>query len=81
MHSGHGFAYDTMRRAEVYSRHPHLEAAGQDSLALQHSLASTAGLDHQVYILFEFPANIVFNYVTHSSEFSAAASTTQRRPS
>ena len=21
MHSGHGFAYDTMRRAEVYSRH------------------------------------------------------------
>ena len=48
MHSGHGFAYDTMRRAEVYSRHPHLEAAGQDSLALQHSLASSAGLDHQV---------------------------------
>ena len=81
MHSGHGFAYDTMRRAEVYSRHPHLEAAGQDSLALQHSLASSAGLDHQVYILFEFPANIVFNYVTHSSEFSAAASTTQQRPS
>ena len=81
MHSGHGFAYDTMRRAEVYSRHPHLEAAGQDSLALQHSLASSAGLDHQVYILFEFPANIVFNYVTHSSEFSAAASITQRRPS
>ena len=61
MHSGHGFAYDTMRRAEVYSRHPHLEAAGQDSLALQHSLASSAGLDHQVYILFEFLANIVFN--------------------
>ena len=81
MHSGHGFAYDTMRRAEVYSRHPHLEAAGQDSLALQHSLASSAGLDHQVYILFEFPANIVFNYVTNSSEFSAAASITQRRPS
>ena len=81
MHSGHGFAYDTMRRAEVYSRHPHLEAAGQDSLALQHSLASSAGLDHQVYILFEFPANIVFNYVTHSSEFSASDSTTQRRPS
>jgi len=47
MHSGHGFAYDTMRRAEVYSRHPHLEAAGQDSLALQHSLSSSAGLDHQ----------------------------------
>ena len=48
MHGGHGFAYDTMRRAEVYSRHPHLDAAGQDSLALQHSLASSAGLDHQV---------------------------------
>lgn len=52
MHSGHGFAYDTMRRAEVYSRHQHhLEAAaaGQDSLSLQHSLASSAAnLDHQV---------------------------------
>ena len=53
MHSGHGFAYDSMaRRAEAYSRHP-LEAAaaqaGQDSLALQHSLAaSSVGLDHQV---------------------------------
>ena len=46
MHSGHGFAYDTMRRAEVYSRHP-LEA-GQDSLALQHSLATSANLEHQV---------------------------------
>lgn len=54
MHSSHGFAYDTaMRRAEVYSRHhPSLEAAaaaGQDSLSLQHSLASSAAnLDHQV---------------------------------
>ena len=50
MHSGHGFAYDTMRRAEVYSRHHHnLEAAaaGQDSLSLQHSLASS-NIDHQV---------------------------------
>ena len=53
MHSGHGFAYDTMRRAEVYSRHHPLEAAaaGQDSLSLQHSLASQANLDHQVCIL------------------------------
>ena len=50
MHSGHGFAYDTMRRAEVYSRHHHLEA-GQDSLSLQHSLASSANVDHQVCIL------------------------------
>ena len=48
MHTGHGFAYDTMRRAEVYSRHPLEAAAGQDSLALQHSLASSANLDHQV---------------------------------
>ena len=50
MHSGHGFAYDTMRRAEVYSRHHPLEAAaaGQDSLSLQHSLTSSANLDHQV---------------------------------
>ena len=50
MHSGHGFAYDTMRRAEVYSRHHPLEAAtaGQDSLSLQHSLASSTNLDHQV---------------------------------
>ena len=52
MHSGHGFAYDTMRRAEVYSRHHHLEAAGQDSLSLQHSLASSTNLDHQVCNLF-----------------------------
>ena len=50
MHSGHGFAYDTMRRAEVYSRHP-LEA-GQDSLALQHSLATSANLEHQVLVNF-----------------------------
>ncbi len=49
MHSaGHGFAYDTMRRAEVYSRHPLEAAAGQDPLALQHSLASSAGIEHQV---------------------------------
>ena len=50
MHSGHGFAYDTMRRAEVYSRHHPLEAAaaGQDSLSLQHSLTSSTNLDHQV---------------------------------
>ena len=50
MHSGHGFAYDTMRRAEVYSRHHPLEAAaaGQDSLSLQHSLASSANIEHQV---------------------------------
>jgi hypothetical protein len=57
MHSGHGFAYDTMRRAEVYSRHP-LDS-GQDSLALQHSLASSAGMiDHQVCSL-----SIYFKYI------------------
>ena len=75
MHSGHGFAYDTMRRAEVYSRHPHLEAAGQDSLALQHSLASSAGIDHQVLLMYlyflNFPANC-FQF-SHSSGFHAAA--------
>ena len=76
MHSGHGFAYDTMRRAEVYSRHPHLEAAGQDSLALQHSLASSAGLDHQVLMYLYFFLNFLptncFQF-SHSSEFYAAA--------
>ena len=60
MHGGHGFAYDTMRRAEAYSRHPHLDAAGQDSLALQHSLATSAGLDHQVsaICIFYFTAYV-----------------------
>ena len=52
MHGSHaaaGFAaYDTMRRAEAYSRHP-LEA--QDSLVLHNSLAASpasVALEHQV---------------------------------
>jgi len=47
MHSAaaHGFAYDSMRRAEAY-RHP-LDT--QDPLSLQHSLAvSSSNNDHQV---------------------------------
>ena len=75
MHSGHGFAYDTMRRAEVYSRHPHLEAAGQDSLALQHSLASSAGLDHQVLIMFKFSRQL---FSIQSSGCSVAITFTTR---
>ena len=54
MHGSHaaaGFAaYDTMRRAEAYSRHP-LEA--QDSLVLHNSLAASpasVALEHQVII-------------------------------
>ena len=57
MHGSHaaaGFAaYDTMRRAEAYSRHP-LEA--QDSLVLHNSLAASpasVALEHQV-ITFKF---------------------------
>ena len=77
MHSGHGFAYDTMRRAEVYSRHPHLEAAGQDSLALQHSLASSAGLDHQVLIIFKCSRQL-FLFSIQSSGCSVAITFTTR---
>lgn len=46
MHSAaaaHGFAYDTMRRAEAY-RHP---LDPQDSLALQHPLAVAASNNEQ----------------------------------
>ena len=58
MHGSHaaaGFAaYDTMRRAEAYSRHP-LEA--QDSLVLHNSLAASpasVALEHQVITIIQF---------------------------
>ena len=50
-HAAAGFAaYDTMRRAEAYSRHP-LEA--QDSLVLHNSLAASpasVALEYQVIL-------------------------------
>jgi len=53
MHSAaaaHGFAYDTMRRAEAY-RHP-LDT--QDPLALQHPLAVSASSNEQQVNFFKF---------------------------
>ena len=75
MHGSHaaaGFAaYDTMRRAEAYSRHP-LEA--QDSLVLHNSLAASpasVALEHQVinqWELWQQSLRLLFNnkYVTNT---------------
>ena len=67
MHGSHaaaGFAaYDTMRRAEAYSRHP-LEA--QDSLVLHNSLAASpasVALEHQVITIIQFLINV--NSILH----------------
>ena len=67
MHGSHaaaGFAaYDTMRRAEAYSRHP-LEA--QDSLVLHNSLAASpasVALEHQVITSIQFLINV--NSILH----------------
>ena len=67
MHGSHaaaGFAaYDTMRRAEAYSRHP-LEA--QDSLVLHNSLAASpasVALEHQVITIIQFLIHV--NSILH----------------
>ena len=72
MHGSHaaaGFAaYDTMRRAEAYSRHP-LEA--QDSLVLHNSLAASpasVALEHQVITIIQFLINV--NSILHRSLIS-----------
>ena len=72
MHGSHaaaGFAaYDTMRRAEAYSRHP-LEA--QDSLVLHNSLAASpasVALEHQVITIIQFLIHV--NSILHRSLIS-----------
>jgi hypothetical protein len=63
MHSAaaaHGFAYDTMRRAEAY-RHP-LDT--QDPLALQHPLAVAASNNEQQVICFQELLSILILKIT-----------------